>query len=227
MESIISNSTTKVILTSDDFGLSLMYNEKIIEMLQFGYLTSVSVMIKRVSKEQTSQINKLIDINKSKNISIGLHLELSELNYLNEVQVQCSLFKTFFGFYPDYLDLHKSSSFKGNYDILAKYCNLKQIAFRKYSLTTIPVASPTLSITATNKSVKIIKEIIGDFEKNKIYEFIFHIGVNDPNSNSKLNKERELDVFKLIETNQLIKNKKIALTNYRNVKCTTINNCLG
>jgi predicted glycoside hydrolase/deacetylase ChbG (UPF0249 family) len=214
---MIDYSAAKVILTSDDFGLSKLYNEKIIEMLQIGYLTSVSVMIKKISEKQISQVNTLIDTAKNKDISIGLHLELSELDYLNEVNIQWSLFETIFGSSPDYLDLHKSNCFKGDYNELAKFCNLKNIAFRKYLATNIPVDSPTFSITATNESIIKIKEIIGSFECNKIYELVFHIGVNDPESISKLNKERELDIEKLIEISQFIKEKRMILANYKSL----------
>ena len=137
----------KVILTSDDFGLSQIYNDKIVEMLQFGYLTSVSVMVKRISEKQNSQIQTLIDIYKSKEISIGLHLELSELDYLNDIEKQWLLFETIFCFCPNYLDLHKSNHFKGNFNDIAKFCNSKNIPFRKYSSVSTFVNTPTNSIT--------------------------------------------------------------------------------
>lgn len=207
-----------IILTSDDFGLSPVFNEKILEMLEANYLTSTSVMVKRISAKQLYQINELISINKSKNISIGLHLELPEIDYINEVQLQFCLFEKYFGFPPDYIDLHKNSHFKGDYNKLAKFCNSKHIAFRKYPLTTYPVASPTLSITATNLNIESLEKTIEGFKNNKTYEIIFHIGVYDPNSKSKLNKERELDISKLIYINQLIKQRRMTLANYKSLK---------
>lgn len=212
---------TRVILTSDDFGLSQIFNEKIIEMLEFGYLTSLSVMINRITKEQTLQVQKLKDIYKNEDISIGLHLELSELDFLNEVNIQWTLFETIFEFCPDYIDLHKSNAFMGNYNEIAKFCNSKNIPFRKYSSTSTPVISPVFSIVTTHESIIKIKEIIDNFEKNKIYELIFHIGVYDSNSKSRLNKERELDIEKLIEINQFLKEKRIELTNYNSLKNKT------
>lgn len=209
---------TSVILTSDDFGLSQIYNDKIIEMLQFGYLTSVSAMVNRITRKQTLQVEKLKDIYKNKDISIGLHLELSEYIFLTELKTQWSLFETIFGFYPDYLDLHKNNTFKGNYNEIAKFCNLQNIPFRKYSLTSIPVNTPTLSIIATNQNIEAITEVINDFEQNGIYELIFHIGVYDPDANSSLNKERELDIEKLVAINQFITEKEIILTNYNTLK---------
>jgi len=208
----------RIILTSDDFGLSQIYNEKIIEMLQLGYLTSTSVMVNRITEKQTLQVEKLKAIYKIKDISIGLHLELSECNFLDEIKTQWALFNTIFRFSPDYLDLHKNNTFEGDYNEIAKLCNLKNIPFRKYSLTSTPVNTPTLSIITTNESIKTITEDINNFEKNEIYELVFHIGVYDPNSNSSLNKERELDVEKLIEINQFIKEKRIILTNYNSLK---------
>lgn len=207
-----------IILTSDDFGLSTIYNEKILEMLESNYLTSTSVMVNRISAKQTYQINELISINKNNCISIGLHLELSEIDYINEIQLQFGLFEKYFGFAPDYIDIHKSNHFKGDYNKLAEFCNSKHIAFRQYPLTTCSVASPTLSITATNMNIEALEKTIEGFKNNKTYEIVFHIGVYDPNSRSKLNKERELDIIKLIYINQLIKQRKLTLASYKCLK---------
>ena len=105
--------TAKVILTSDDFGLSRIYNEKILEMLKIQEsLSSVSVMVKRISPEQITQLKELVNISKEKDISIGLHLELSSTNYIDEAEKQFFLFENYFGFSPDYIDIHKSSCLK-------------------------------------------------------------------------------------------------------------------
>lgn len=212
------NSSAKVILTSDDFGLSRVYNEKILEMLSaHGYLSSVSVMVNRISVDQMFQVKELIKIYRRKDISIGLHLELSNVNYITELQEQFSLFEIHFGFSPDYLDIHKSSCFKGDYNLLAEYCNLKHVAFRKYQFTTIAVASPTRSILATNMADDDLEKNILNFENNKIYEVIFHIGTYDPCSKSKLNKERELDIVKLANVCQWIEKLKLELVNYKSL----------
>ncbi len=212
-------SVAKVILTSDDFGLSQIYNEKILEMLNIQEsLSSVSVMVKRISTEQMTQVKELIEISKRKDISIGLHLELSNINYIDETEEQFFLFENYFGFSPDYMDLHKSSYFKGDYDSLAEYCNLKHIAFRKYPLTTNIVISPTLSILATSMGNEALKQKIKKFENGKIYEIIFHIGVYDPVSKSTLNRERELDIIKLQNVYQWIKEEKMILVNYKDLQ---------
>jgi len=215
---------TKIILTSDDFGLSQIYNEKMIEMLQLGYLTSISVMVKRISEKQISQVQTLIDIYKNKKISIGLHLELSELDYLNNIDEQWLLFETIFGFYPNYLDLHKDDRFKGDFNEIAKICNSKKLPFRKYSSTNIFVNAPTNSIIATYININEIKNLIDNFEKNKIHELIFHIGNYDSCVKSKLNKEREIDCEKLIQTHEYLKIKGYGLTNYSQIQIQQVNN---
>ncbi|MDR1005309.1 MAG: ChbG/HpnK family deacetylase [Bacteroidales bacterium] len=207
----------KLILTSDDFGLRKVYNEKIIEMLQLGYLTSVSVMVKRISEEQISQVHTLKDIDKNQDISIGLHLELSESNYLNEIEEQWSLFEVIFGFCPDYLDLHKNHSFKGDYNALAKFCNLKDIAFRKYPQTSRYVKQPTCTITATYLEIEEIKNRIDNLVDNNICEIVFHIGSFDINSKSILNRERELDIEKLKQICSYLKLKNIGWINYKSI----------
>ncbi len=211
--------TAKVILTSDDFGLSRVYNEKILEMLKIQEsLSSVSVMVKRISPEQITQLKELVNISKEKDISIGLHLELSSTNYIDEAEKQFFLFENYFGFSPDYIDIHKSSCFKGDYDLLAEYCNLQCVAFRKYPLTTKAVASPTLSILATSVEKEELERRIKNFEGNQIYEIIFHIGVYDPDSKSTLNRERELDIIKLQNVYQWIKEERMIIVNYKNLR---------
>lgn len=209
----------KVILTSDDFGLSRIYNEKILELLKNQEsLSSVSVMVKRISTEQITQVKELANISKKKDISLGLHLELSNTDYIDEAKKQFLLFESYFGFSPNYIDIHKSSCFKGDYDLLAEYCNLQCVAFRKYPLTTKVVASPTLSILATSMGNEALEQRIKNFEKDKIYEIIFHIGVYDPDSKSTLNRERELDIIKLQSVHQWIKEKKMIIVNYKNLR---------
>ena len=208
----------KIILTSDDFGLSQIYNEKIIEMLQLGYLTSVSIMVKRISEKQNLQVQTLIDIHKNREFSIGLHLELSELDYLNDINEQWSLFEAIFGFSPNYLDLHKDDRFKGDFNEIAKFCNSKNLPFRKYSATNIFVNAPTASIIVTEISINEIKKLIDNFDNDKTYEMIFHIGSYDPNVKSKLNVERETDCENLIQTYEYLKYKHYTLTNYCQIK---------
>ena len=208
-------SKAKIILTSDDFGLSTVYNNKILEMLKQDLLTSVSVMVKRVSDDQLPQFEELIILKRNKQISIGLHLELSDCNYTNEMLLQFSLFEYYLGFKPDYMDLHKGGYFKGNLNIIADFCHFKHLAFRKYPLTTSIVACPNLSITATNMDYSTLENVIFSFENDKIYEIVFHIGVFDPISQSTLNRERERDLEKLIKVHQLIKQRKLILTNYK------------
>jgi len=211
-------SKPKIILTSDDYGLSSLNDVKILEMLELEYLTSVSVMVKRISNKKNKQFSELINISERKNISIGLHLEFSEQDIINDVESQFNRFKDYLGVSPDYIDIHKNSHFKGDYNILAEFCHHSHIAFRKYPLTTSVVASPNLSVIATNMAIENIESMIDRFEGNKIYEIIFHIGTYDPYSKSKLNKERELDVKKLIQVHQIIKKKKMILTNFKFVQ---------
>jgi predicted glycoside hydrolase/deacetylase ChbG (UPF0249 family) len=208
-------TTPRIILTSDDFGLSSVYNEKILEMLRLEFLTSVSVLVERISGEQTKQIDELINFHSKMNVSIGLHLELNDSELLTDVQRQFLHFNDFFGFEPEYIDIHKNSQFNGDYNILAEFCNIKHIAFRKYPSTTCFVASPYLSVIATKMDIESIEKMIDNFTSKNIYEIVFHIGTYDPNSSSTLNRERELDALKLIRVNQLIKQKRLAVTNYK------------
>ncbi len=187
----------KVILTSDDFGLSSIFNEKMLELIENNKLTSISIMINKVTKFQYNQVQKLKELKKSHTLSLGLHFEFLSLDIYEELNKQWSSFSEIFQFSPDYIDIHKGSSFNGNFDSIALFCIEKNIPFRRYLSTKVEVKSPDISITATRRTLIELEEIIKSINSKNIYEFIFHIGIFDPNCQSSFNKERELDIEKL------------------------------
>ncbi|QQR94006.1 MAG: ChbG/HpnK family deacetylase [Bacteroidota bacterium] len=48
-----------LILTSDDFGLSKIFNQRMIELLQSNFLSSISIMINQVTSDQQNQIAEI------------------------------------------------------------------------------------------------------------------------------------------------------------------------
>ncbi len=65
----------RVILNGDDFGYSIGTNKGINEAIDKGILTSTSVMVNREAAPEAEGLVKRI---KGKNISVGLHLDLTE-----------------------------------------------------------------------------------------------------------------------------------------------------
>lgn len=206
-----------LILTSDDFGLSGIFNQRMIEMLQSNFLSSISVMVKQVSPDQQNQIDEIKKMYSQINFSLGLHLEVSEADDETTYQNQWDKFEQLFSLIPDYIDVHKGHFQNVTFNSIATFCLKKGVRFRKYKETTVDVRSPKNSLTATFKELDAIKEWIDNFEANSTYELVFHIGSFDPDSKSSLNKERELDIEKLKLVHQFILDKNISIVNYKSL----------
>lgn len=106
-----------VILNGDDFGFSKGVNRGIRESLEKGILTSTSVMVRRPEAHDAKALSGI------KNISVGLHLDLTEegkkrwtkiLNILSwpekkireEFMKQIDAFECIVGRLPDHIDSH-------------------------------------------------------------------------------------------------------------------------
>lgn len=206
---------TKLILTSDDFGLSKVFNQCMIEMLQSNLLSSISIMVNQVTPDQQNQIAEIKKMYSKNNFSLGLHLEVSATDNEAAFQSQWNKFEKLLSMTPDYIDVHKGHFQNATFNSIAGFCLQKGVRFRKYKETTVNVSSPESSLTATFKELDAIKEWIDNFKTNSTYELVFHIGSFDPDSKSSLNKERELDIEKLKLVHQFISDKNISVVNYK------------
>ncbi|WP_281638011.1 ChbG/HpnK family deacetylase [Flavobacterium marginilacus] len=207
----------KLILTSDDFGLSRIYNEQMLKMLQLNLLSSVSVMVDRVSEDQASQIERLQRLYSTQHFTLGLHLEIDDNVDIKKYQRQWGNFVKIFGITPDYIDIHKGQLYPTKINSIAEFCLQKKVNFRKYIENTVNVKSPKESFIASYSEWDDIKERLNTLDTNSIYELVFHIGIFDPTSKSSLNKERELDIQKLKLIHQYLVNKNISVANYKDI----------
>jgi predicted glycoside hydrolase/deacetylase ChbG (UPF0249 family) len=207
----------KLILTSDDFGLSKVYNERMIEMLQSNFLSSISILVDQETPDQQNQFVEVIKMYFKKNFSLGLHLEIVEASNETSFQRQWDKFEKLLSTTPDYIDVHKGHFQNVTFNTIAEFCLKKGVSFRKYKETTVNVNSPASSLTATFKNLDNIKEWIDNFENGLTYELVFHIGSFDPDSKSSLNKEREQDIEKLKQVHQFISDKNISVVNYKSL----------
>ena len=51
-----------LIINADDFGYSEVFNEKILELIEEGFVSSTSVMVDWMDENQKKQIEKLIEL---------------------------------------------------------------------------------------------------------------------------------------------------------------------
>ncbi len=114
---IAEQGVRKVILNGDDFGFSSGVNRGILESIENGILTSTSVMVNRPFAFEAQGLSKF------KNISVGLHLDLTEegirrwtkILYIltwpeerirKEFKQQIDKFVDITGKLPDHIDSH-------------------------------------------------------------------------------------------------------------------------
>ena len=91
-----------LIINADDFGYSFGINKGILEAITNGVVTSTSVMVDAIAAHEAKELNGL------PGISVGLHLELADLNNVaDELQRQIDKFKAIVGKFPDHIDTHK------------------------------------------------------------------------------------------------------------------------
>ena len=211
-------STPKLIISSDDFGLSAIYNAKMIEMAQSRFLSSISVLVERHLDEQYEQLVEVKRLSEEKQISLGLHLEITAADGTPVFDLQWKRFENLVGSIPDYIDVHKGHFHNVNFNAIGEFCLTKGVPFRRYPETTIEVPSPAKTLNATYTDVGSIEKWINSLRGDLIYELVFHIGAFDPNSKSRLNHERERDVEKLLLVHKLISDRAISLVNYKTLK---------
>src|SRR3989344_2881496 len=161
--------TKYLIINADDFGMSQIFNEVILDLIRNDLIRSTTVMIDRVTDNQKEQLDELISL--SKNISVGLHLEFKDSDYPSQIKSQYQKFKEIFGFNPSHLDIHKASTIRESISPVANFCRDKEIPCRNkggdvtYFKTT---ASP--SFHGSIEDFSKIEEWIKTLEDEKYYE---------------------------------------------------------
>ncbi|WP_157255665.1 ChbG/HpnK family deacetylase [Pedobacter sp. Leaf41] len=209
-----------IILTSDDFGLSKIYNREILRALQSDLLTSVSIMVDGHLFRQQQQVLMLKLLAKEKNISLGLHLEIG----INQIDIrelclnQWNRFINILGLEPDYIDIHKDHLFRNHYDDIAGFCIEKKVAFRKYKETTVKLKAPDDMFIASSESLNSIEERLNVMKSNETLEMVFHLGMYDEDVVSSLNKERAEDRKRLEWAHEVINKLGLKLMSYNQLK---------
>lgn len=204
-----------LIINADDFGYSKIFNASILALVKNGFISSTTVMVNRITNEQSSQVNELVELAKFHNISVGLHLEFTDDNFRFEIEKQYRKFVSMFGFEPSHVDIHKSTHLKKAFPIIMDFCKEKNLPCRNHGVSADGVVK-TLNevLSGTKMSFDELKATVENFKDGESYEILFHPGTYDTDCESSLNKERELDVKKIEEINPFLKENNIKLISF-------------
>jgi predicted glycoside hydrolase/deacetylase ChbG (UPF0249 family) len=185
----------KLIINADDFGMSAVFNEVILSLLESNKIYSTTVMINRILPNQQDQVARLIDLSDKNKISIGLHIEYSSKNYEEQIRSQVVKFSDVFGKLPSHLDIHKAGDFPDSFHLVAKISSELNIPYR--NMGAIFEESKTTKEEALFGSVEDFQSILNwlkSLKDSETYEILFHPGKYDPDCKSSYNANRERDV---------------------------------
>ncbi|MDD5489081.1 MAG: ChbG/HpnK family deacetylase [Candidatus Moranbacteria bacterium] len=183
----------KIIINADDYGLSKQFNRGILELIERGIVTSTTVMIKR------KFINPK-DLLKHKNISIGLHLELSLETPAKEIENQIKIFRKLFGRFPSHLDGHKYYHLlPGNFSKVLKIAKKYKLPVRSASsidqkmMQAAGIKTPDQFISwHPNRKEKLFKNLKS--ARGETIELLCHPGYYDSKATTSYNKQREKEL---------------------------------
>ena len=181
----------QLIINADGYGRSDYFDRGIIEAMMQGIVTSTSVMVLRCSAEAAQML-------KDFDVSVGLHLELTEGEAAPQIKEQDARFKQLFSCPPTHVDGHKDCQIRDDEtkQAVADYAKLLSVPvrahyefdkkfFRGQGLKTADNIQLLLRKTAF-QIIQSVSEI-----KEGTTEWVSHPGYCDPHSDSTLNAERE------------------------------------
>ncbi len=213
--------TKYLIINADDFGMSEIFNEVILDLIKKDLIRSTTVMIDRVTDNQKEQFDELIVLSKNKNISVGLHLEFKDSDYPSQIKSQYRKFKEILGFNPSHIDIHKAHSLIDSFSDVVEFCKKNNLSLRDSGVLHEDIKTTFAeaffgSIADFTK----IEEWIKTFEDGKYYEILFHPGKFDPSCKSSLNKDRERDVEHIKNLNSILEKNNIKVVSYLDLAAT-------
>jgi chitin disaccharide deacetylase len=207
--------TKYLIINADDFGYSEIFNEVILDLIKKDLIRSTTVMVNWVQDNQQEQFDELIELSKNKNLSVGLHLEFKNNNYLSQIKSQYKKFKEILGFNPSHIDIHKVHSMMDSIAFVAELCKEIKVPLRNSGVVYDEVKTTYKeAFFGSIADFKKIEELINTFEDEKYYEILFHPGKFDPNCKSSLNKDRERDVKHIKNLNDILEKNNLKIVSY-------------
>lgn len=208
-----------LIINADDFGMSKVFNECIIQLLSENKLTSTTVMVNRLSDIQKGQVQQLKHLIPTIPISVGLHVEFTYDDHMKQIQNQFEIFCNVFGLAPSHLDIHKEHLHRKYHHLVAEFCQTRDIPFRNHGTN-------YKGITTTDDkfffgSIEKFQEInkwLKNLQSNRSYELVFHPGTYDPYCYSSMNIDRKNDLFHIEKIYQNKRTYNINLINFKELK---------
>lgn len=210
-----------LIITADDFGMSKIFNEVILDLIKKGLIHSTTIMINRIADGQKEQVKELIALSKNKNLSIGLHLEFENKNYSSQIKFQYHKFKEIFGFNPSHIDIHKAHSLTESFSDVAEFCKKIGVPTRNSGVifNNIKMTSSE-AFFGSVADFHNIEEWVKTLKNERYYEIMFHPGKFDPDIKSSLNKERERDIEHIKKLNSILEKNNIKTVSYLDLVAT-------
>jgi len=213
--------TKYLIINADDFGMSQIFNEIILDLIKKDLIRSTTVMIDRVTDNQKKQFDELIALSKNKNLSVELHLELKDFDYPSQIKSQYQKFKETLGFNPSHIDIHKAHSLMDSFSDVAEFCRKNNLPLRNSGVLHEGIkTTSTEAFFGSIADFEKIKELIKTFEDEKYYEILFHPGKFDSSCKSSLNKDRERDMEHIKNLNKILEKNNIKVVSYLDLAAT-------
>jgi predicted glycoside hydrolase/deacetylase ChbG (UPF0249 family) len=204
-----------LIINADDFGMSEVFNEVILDLIKKDLIRSTTVMINRVTESQKKQLEELTSLSETRNLSIGLHLEFKDSDYPTQIKSQYKKFKDILGFKPSHIDIHKAHGLTDSFFDVAEFCRQNNLPLRNSGVFHKGIKTTcTEAFFGSIADFNDIKEWVKSFEDGKYYEILFHPGKFDSNCKSSLNKDRQRDVKHIHNLNKLLWERDIKLVSY-------------
>ena len=210
----------RLIINADDFGISKLFNEKIIELLEKGFIKSATVMVNRITKEQDKQLEHLIRLNSSRTISIGLHLEIDvEKPIRQQMEAQYASFNSIFGFTPSHIDIHKLVHSKEVVEEANSMAEKLHVPVRNHGIKANAKQTdyPAFSCSGWVLKMDEVTKFLQSVKEGSSCELITHPGQYDPKSASRINKEREEDYNVIVKLQEFVKSNNIKNISYREI----------
>ncbi|HII15187.1 MAG TPA: ChbG/HpnK family deacetylase [Nanoarchaeota archaeon] len=207
----------KLIINADDFGISRVFNEKILELLKRGFIKSTTVMINRVTKEPDMQLEQLVKLNSCKRISIGLHLEIdAEKPIRQQMEAQYQSFISLFGFQPSHIDVHKLVHSKEVVEEANSLAERYRLPVRNHGIkaNTKQTDYPAFSCSDGVMKMGEVTGFLQSVKDGSSCELITHPGQYDPASASRINREREQDYNVIVQLQDFLKANDIQNISY-------------
>ncbi len=210
-----------LIINADDFWMSYIFNEVILDVIEKNLITSTTVMVNRVEDIQKKQLDNLIYLSIHRNLSIWLHLDFinNDTDYISQINQQYKKFIKLFNFSPSHIDIHKPFNFEDSFYYVEDFCINNNLAFRNHwnYIKWIKMTDSEVFFWSISDFNEILYWL-DTLEEEKYYEILFHPWIFDKNCKSSLNKDREKDRNYIKKLNAVILRKNIKLVNYFDLK---------